>query len=135
MEYKIEYDYYTGNSFGSEDSTGVLELEWKDLQVAKDNLKRIQEHWRYYKSKERIRDSYSQTQVVNELEIVSTVEKEQPDWYVKPEGDYKSHNHHCIILYTDNGKPWQIWCPWCGYFEGLYGAKIINAESDLEFTV
>lgn len=135
MKYKIEYDYYTGDSFRSDDSTGVLELEWEDLQVAKDNLKRIQEHWRYYKAKKEVRSSYSQTWVVNELEMVSTVEKSQPDWYVKPEGGNRDYNHHCIILYSDNGKPWQFWCPWCGYFEGLYGAKIINAESDLEFTV
>lgn len=133
MRYKIEYNYYTGNSFGSEDSTGVLELEWEDLQVVKDNLKRIQEHWKYYSAKEDLKSFYGRNK--ENLNIVENVEKSQPDWYVKPEGDNDNHNHYCIILYTDNGKPWQFWCPWCGYFEGLYGAKIINVESDLEFTV
>lgn len=133
MKYKIEYSYYTGSSFGSEDSTGVLELEWEDLQVAKNNLKRIQEHWKYYKAKNTASSSYSKTWVKDELKIVSTIEKEEPDWLVKPD-QKNSYNYHSIILYTDNGKPWQFWCPWCGYFEGLYGAKIINADSDLEFT-
>lgn len=132
MKYKIEYSYYTGSSFGSEDSTGVLELEWENLEVAKDNLKRIQEHWRYYSIKESLKSFRKDKEYSN---LIESIEKEQPDWYVKSTSDNKYYNHHSIILYTDNGKPWQFRCPWCGYFEGLYGAKITNVESDLEFTV
>jgi hypothetical protein len=133
MKYQIQYNYYSGDSLGSTDSTGILELEWKDLQVAKDNLKRIQEHWKYYDAKEEIQGAYHKRKETKEY--INKIEQEQPDWYVKPDKDNKYFVHHCIILYTDDGKPWQFWCPWCGYFEGLYGAEIINVQSDLKFSI
>ena len=42
---------------------------------------------------------------------------------------------HQIILYTDDNKPFQFYCYWCGYFERLYSAEIKNVESDLKFEV
>lgn len=33
---------------------------------------------------------------------------------------------NCILLYTDDGNPYQMWAPWCGYFEGLYYAEIVS---------
>ena len=55
------------------------------------------------------------------------------DWFVENNSETMTEN--CIKLYTDEGKVWQIWAPRCGYFESLYGAKIISEESDMEFTV
>jgi hypothetical protein len=46
----------------------------------------------------------------------------KPKWY-KVNGDHSEP--HCINLKLDNGKDIQFWCPWCGYFERLYGAEIL----------
>jgi len=54
--YKIQYHYHTGDSFHTEEREDLLEFEWKDLDVAKECLKRIREHYRWYESKE---NSYS----------------------------------------------------------------------------
>ena len=56
MKYCIKISYQTGNSFGSEDTFDYLELEWDNIEVAKENLIRIKEHYKFYRSIER---SYS----------------------------------------------------------------------------
>lgn len=47
-EYKIEISYRTGNSFGGEDEISELELTWKNLDIAKENLQAIKEHWLFF---------------------------------------------------------------------------------------
>ena len=50
MKHKIEINYNTGNSFNTERGVkDTLDLEWDDLNVAKENLKRIKEHYTLYK--------------------------------------------------------------------------------------
>ena len=46
--YRIKISYSTGNSFGSDDTWDYLELTWKDLDIAKENLQRIKEHYTLY---------------------------------------------------------------------------------------
>lgn len=133
MKYKIKYEYQTGGSFGSEDSDGILELGWNDLDIAKQNLKRIQEHYKYYEAKERIRGSFNTKWYKDELSLIDLIESTKPDWFV--EKNQYGYEHHCIKLYADNGNVWQISCPWCGYFERLYSVEIIPNESDMKFEV
>lgn len=45
MLYKIKIEYKTGNSFGSHDEEGEIEYKWENLEIAKENLKRIKEHY------------------------------------------------------------------------------------------
>jgi hypothetical protein len=104
--YRIRYSYETGDSFGSESRDDILEFEWRDYSVAKDALKRIEEHYEWYRGKEH---PYAK-------------EVPKPKWY-KVNGDHSEP--HCINLKLDNGKDIQFWCPWCGYFERLYGAEIL----------
>jgi len=114
--YRIKYSYYTGDSFGSEDREDVLEFEWKDLEKAKQALQRIKEHYRWYQSKE----SYWSREKV-----------EKPEWHnVNSEHVYLSGEHNLLNLEMDNGNEVQFWPPWCGYFEGLYGAKIVIPEEE-----
>lgn len=105
--YKIEYDYYTGDSFGTEDRTSTLEFEWELVDKANEALKRIEEHWRWYDENCR-HHYYSREDVVTYPE---------PAWH---KGLYES----IIKLELDNGEEVEFWAPWCGYFEGLYGAEI-----------
>ena len=44
MKYKIEISYQTGSSFYTEDCEEFIEYEWKNLDQAKECLKRIENH-------------------------------------------------------------------------------------------
>lgn len=49
MKYKIKYDYNTGDSFHEDrDQISYLECIWTNLEIAKNNLRRIKEHYEYY---------------------------------------------------------------------------------------
>jgi hypothetical protein len=123
--YRIKYSYYTGNSFGSEDREDVLEFEWKDLEKVKEALQRIKEHYAWYKSIEESRSSWRD---VKELE--------KPTWH-KLTGNYidKYNEHNMLNLEMDNGNEVQFWAPWCGYFEGLYGAQIVVDGDEMSFEI
>jgi len=118
--YQIEYDYRTGSSFGSHNETDVLEFEWENIEIAAEALKRIHEHYKWYQYKEK---GY------NWLDEVP-----KPKWHkIKRESIHEDQEHNLINLPTDNGEEVQFWPPWCGYFETLYGAKIIIGGKDMSF--
>lgn len=130
MKYQIKYIYDTGDSFNHyRDEEGVLELINEDLNVAKENLKRIKEHYKQYEEL-----SYSRSREKKDI-LESNKDK---DWFVEDNNDYMGYAENCIKLYTDDGKPWQIWAPWCGYFERLNSARIVCAvpeEDDMEIII
>ena len=114
MKYQIMISYETGNSFGTEDREELLELDWDDLIVAKQNLNRIKEHYEYYKS-----SSYS-----------SHKDRVCPHWMADTES-----SEYSIELLADNGQIWKIGVYWMGYFEQLYEAEIIINNSDMKITI
>lgn len=120
--YRIEYHYQTGDSFHTEEREDLLEFEWKDLDVVKECLKRIREHYRWYDSKS---NYYS----------FRTEEVTRPTWHNVKEQTFLKGNEHCLInLPMDNGNEVQFWPPWCGYFERLYGAEIVTkGDTDMKF--
>ena len=114
-KYTIEYDFTTGDSYSLERLTEILDcISWNNLEIAKENLKRIKEHYEFYYREEK---TYSRRKKVK-----------PPTWW-------KTNNNHiyCVNLKTDNGKEFQLYCPWCGYFETLHGATIIENDSDMSF--
>ena len=114
--YKIKYSYRTGDSFHTEDREEILEeFEWKDMEIAKEALKRIEEHYRWYASLEHY-GRYGESEV------------KKPEWHnVDAKDDYTGKS--LLNIRMDNGKEIQFWPPWCGYFETLYGAEIVLDES------
>jgi hypothetical protein len=111
MSYQIEYNYDTGDSFGTQTGLiGILELGWESLEVAKQNLQRIKEHYQWYSRKKGWRNE----------KVEDPTDK---DWY-------SQKYDFCIILKTDDGNDWQISAPWCGYFESLNEARIISKVDD-----
>jgi hypothetical protein len=158
QKHKIRYGYQTGNSYGSESLESELEMVWENLDVAKENLQRIKEHYRQYKDL----TGWSFGDKIPNQEILK--ENQNKDWFVKKEkyaffgkknpNDYsvigedrykalkeKGENvgtiisqedaQYNIILKTDGGKNWQFWAPWCGYFESLEWAEIVVDNSDM----
>jgi hypothetical protein len=158
MKYRIKYNYDTGDSFSnSPDNSDFLEMVWENIEVAKQNLQRIKDHYSQY------RDCNSYSYSKNKAEIFES--NKDKDWFVKnPKifafekdtpsyywsvykenvkyceengleiryGFDESEAENCIILYTDDGKPWQFWTPWCVYFETLNYAEIVPEKEEYD---
>ena len=122
-KYRIKIHYETGDSFGSKNTESYLELEWNNLDVAKENLKRIEEHYSFYKKLERLYSSQKK-----DKEVKKEMSKQR--WAVLKYPEY------CILLLADNGKEMQMSAFWCGYFERLYYAEIeASQDNDMKFSV
>lgn len=155
MEYRIKYTYSTGDSYGIEDgNVGFIELEWKDENVAVQNLQRIKEHYEFYQKIENkvwpqlsraelkpfVKESSTKDWFVLR-EIIVAHPPGEPDNYVAIHISQKelvekagkivdtridlSTACESLKLYTDNGTIFQFNPPWCGYFESLEEAEII----------
>ena len=161
MKYRIKYNYDTGDSFtSSPDNSDLLEMVWEDLEVAKQNLQRIKDHYSQYrdcnsyfskKSKSEILESNKDKDWFVRKERIFVFEKDTPSYYWSVDkkdvksceekglgiryGFDESDAENCIILYTDDGKPWQFWAPWCGYFETLNYAEIIIPEEENDMKI
>lgn len=158
MKYQIKYSYKTGDSFSNSDVEGILELTWENLDVAKANLKRIQEHYKMYDALNSYFDKRSKQEIIASFEgndwLVSEKKlaafKSENDWWCIDEREKNNHEkqgytigevydetmaENCLKLFTYDGKVFQLWAPWCGHFETLYGAEIIVDNSDMKFTV
>jgi len=120
MGYQIKAHYQTGDSFGSENTSEILELVNEDLEVAKANLKRIAEHYRMY-------EQFNNSSWRRSENKKTKKDYKDFDWFV--DADMFDHQ---MILKTDSGNDLQIWCPWCGYFERLHSVELIN---DHEFKI
>ena len=150
MEYKIIINYETGDSFHNETCDNYLELTWTNLNVAKENLQRIKEHYEQHKQLH----EYAQKLTADQIFL----QNKNKDWFVyepklfcissgnaidekskKRVGDknweYRADSYyaeHCIKLKTDNDDTWQISAFWCGYFETLNSAEIETDDSDMK---
>lgn len=120
MTYKIKINYDTGDSFKSEpNQEHVLELSWGSLDNAKANLKRIEQHYKLYQ------DLNSYFNRKTDKDIKGQYSRE--DWYV-------SQNTNLIKLYSDDGRAFQMWPVWIGYFEKLNFAEIITEDNDMKIS-
>jgi len=125
--YKIKIIYDTGNSFHKDyDVEKVLDLVVSNGDIAKANLKRIQEHYSYYL-------------FMNQEWNASKKQKEEyfqksrtKDWFNAAHGDFASQFN--LYLFDDNGELFEQDAFWCGYFESLNSAEIIMDNSDWKIT-
>lgn len=114
MIYLIKYNYNTGDSFNTQEGlSDTLEMTWMNLEVAEANVRRIEEHYNHYK--EKMYYSYYRTKQDKDLEYPAKTK----DWYV-------DRHPTSIRLFTDDGQPWQIYCPWLGHFESLNYVEVIS---------
>lgn len=164
MKYKILYNYNTGDSFHNEDELeDTIELEWNNREVALANLKRIEEHYKFYRQMNKDYPRLSKKQI--KYLIWSKLYK---DWLVKDRMIYRypkanpsygtkianygeTHNYiedevwgikteldysamtNQLILYTDQGKPFRFWPSWIGYFESLNYVELKEENTRIEF--
>lgn len=161
-KYRIKYSYDSGDSFNQyPDITGFVEIEWDSIENAKNNLKRIEEHYKQYKELEswKLSKEDKQNLLLNnslkdwfvKKDCLVTFKKDNPNNYwaidkkdkeLCSKGDNEVKTifdemtaQNQIILYTDDNKPFQFWCPWCGYFEHLNYCEVEQTKEfdDLKF--
>lgn len=117
-DYKIQVRYITGHSLKSEEDIRILDLEWSNLDIAKENLQAIKEHYQFYTEINEVASKKDYAELVNKYK--------NKWWFVK---DSKSS----MKLKADNGNTMQQYNFWCGYFERLLEASIVGG--DLSFKI
>jgi hypothetical protein len=150
-KYKIKISYSTGDSLHNYDTEDTLEISWNDLNVAKQNLKFIKEHYDMYenitgwnkKTKEECYEQnkdkewfvYEKILLYNECKI----DEKDKHKYDKTKLRYAPDDflaQHCIKLKTDDENIFQMLCFWTGYFEQLKEAEIVmDEDEDMKFTI
>lgn len=111
MEYTIEIHYSTGDSFNSYDCVDQIAVTWKSYELAKGALRRLGEHYEWY-----IMDG--KTWIFDEIKI--------PKF---------SHDRHGFNVVLDNGEEFWIGAFWCGVFESLRSARVVElTDKDAVYT-
>ena len=122
--FTIHVDYHTGDSFHSYDTDTTLSGEWS-LEVAKENLKRIKEHYTAYQ----IRNNYFSIALQDKAKKLEG-DISSKSWYT---GNYWEYS---VNLLENDGTKKEYHCNWIGYFERLIRAEIISItpeDSDMVF--
>lgn len=123
--YCIEICYNTGNSFGSHEDRDIIPLSWENIDIAKENLKRIKEHNEFVSE---LNDStYKIDNTRPRSEIIDSISNR--DWAVLT-NEYESESY--IKLMKDSGEFTEVQCFWVRYFESIISAKIIVNDEDIE---
>lgn len=121
--YKIKFKYWSGDSYHSENLEEILDYEWEDLNIVKECLKRIYEHYKWYEN-------------INNRNLYNKEILEKPKWFNVKCSSY-TDEYYLINIPLTNEKEIQFKPPWIGYFEGLYSAEIVidNDDDDMKFTI
>lgn len=112
IRYCIKYDYTTGNSFGSKSyENEQFEVIWKNLDLAKENMKILADHYNSYCKYAEASSSEERNKILEEFT--------KKEWFTN-----KQYWEFSVLLKDDNGSKFQISIPWCGYFESLQALRI-----------
>lgn len=146
MGYKIKITYSTGDSFHTEDTFDYLDFSWEKMGVVKENLKRIEDHYKMNNSgddysgkdadKYKTKDWFVYVpKPVHKTTGVSITEKEmsklaKEDWEYLPDPFFAEHS---INLKADNEMNIQINAFWIGYFERLISIKAEFDDMEITF--
>lgn len=121
--YNILIKYITGNSFGTHETSDLLEIPFSNIETGKENLRRIREHYKAYQEK----TSYGNLTNVN-----------FPKFYInhrKGVGFGKNSLNGIILLLDDGTEHEMLSCFWIGYFEHLISAEIVLDDPNSELKI
>lgn len=131
IKYRIIINYDTGDSYHQENNLieSVFscgnEFQVSNLEIAKQNLKRLEEHHIFYlEVKDFGRLHFTKAEInQKEKEIM------QKDWCVK------THWEYMIYLLNDDNEKVECNCFWHGYFERLNSIEleIVNPSFKISF--
>jgi hypothetical protein len=134
MKYIIQITYDTGDSFNHyidlEEPLYYQDIDFKqkllcfdDLNIGKENLRRIYEHYTAIQDIERTgRFEYTAEEIKQKKEEIK-----QKDWF-DVTGDWK----YKIFLLNDKKEKIYVSAFWCGYFETLRSAEIKLNQPDMD---
>lgn len=114
MKFQIEANYTTGDSFGSENVTDVLEYEWQNEEIAKKNLKALADHYRAYQWQEKKGYTFQEDPKIDY----------KNEWWYRDVPCYHGELSPAIWLLTDDMLKIPFSCPWVGYFETLSSLEL-----------
>ena len=155
-KYKIKYNYNAGSSLTYEEGLEeLLELQFDNIEVAKQNLKRIESHYLMNKelnnypknNDEKILKKYQNEDwfVLNEKPCIYYTENGKETYQAIDTNKIKKYKKngyktgtfidehqakYCIYLFTDKNIRMQISCPWMGYNNSLNFIEIVEDFSD-----
>lgn len=114
--YTITVDYTTGDSFSSERCTEEIGMCWESLELAREALKSIKQHYELYLE----RDGADCNTVKSKAGRF--------DWYKNDATKAKYDPwYFSLAVRCDDGEWRNIPCDmWTGYFERLHSARITS---------
>ena len=144
--YKIKINYSSGDSFNRYDNLErCLEPEWTNIEIAKENLKRIKDHYDWItnfdpsSSRGRFGDcltedeeeEYKKLSYRKRSEYLEKIFFKRSPSFVKIDKKQDLHDAtYYINLLDDNRNEIKVCAFWNGYFEILHGASIVTDEED-----
>lgn len=133
-KFEIVVNYSTGNSFGRSDDMDIsLDMTWRNLDVLKENMKRLSEYVKYCKLRDYAKSLYSED---SSLKKVEEYVKDKP--YFRGYRDDKKRdilNLTSIVLKADNGNDFRIHACWDGYFESLNHITVRSSVDNNPFFI
>jgi hypothetical protein len=126
--YEIEYCWDTGDSNGSKNGLlSILEGTYKNIEIAKENIKRIAEHYEYYRL---MNDTWAIRCYKGKEKAQKEKERNKKLEEAKSKPWYNEKYDFVLKLLADNGKEYEISAPWCGYFDRLNSVRVILAKDN-----
>jgi lipopolysaccharide biosynthesis glycosyltransferase len=134
--YKILIHYITGDSFYTEEAETYVEhcwphegeIEWSNIDAAKESLRRIKEHYEWYMSTEQyghLRTTYKKNHGRDMRGFREFCVANKPDWHTDEDMPL-----YRVTLVNDKMQPVSCNTSWIGYFEILNGASIVGEQED-----
>jgi len=109
--------YRTGDSFHTEDAEGTVELEWENLGVAREAMKRLEEHYHWR----------------NDHNFEPDIWERRPQWYKLLNDEFDERDAEYVVnLRMDDGTEHTLGVFWLGHFETLYSFEIIAVSPEEE---
>lgn len=148
-KYKIKLSYTTGDSCDTRDTSDYLELTWKNIDVAKENLQRIKEHYLMHKAIKKynakptdkiLKENKNQRWFVYVPKLFcisndSAINEKDKKKVGEGNWEYRADHYFgekCLNIISDNGDNMQLHAFWCGHFETLHSAEIECENSDMK---
>jgi len=149
MPYKIKICYQTGDSEHSYETEDILDIEWENLDLAKENLQRLKEHHNMYVNLNEYHKEQTNFEILNEniekkwfvytprlyskktnnaIEEKDKIKVGDDNWEYRPDITDAEYD---IKFVLDNGNTYQIYAFWQGHFENIHSAEIIATGLDL----